>query len=271
MPLSTSVSNAGPAAAVDPELLERTVLQTVSTLLPNIVQTVQEHLDNQASKAAATDENDSDTAEHEFSQASDDDFQFLESSIVNDADETGIPNDLVRQQYSAMSADCRQAFRAGWKRGATLSQRYSRNHDLHAVVARQQVRLQELSDQIARERRETARYSRLSELSHEFAFDPADEADTCRDMTDTQFDRHCTATIVKYARRNDVTNVELFMDPTVRSDRSATGALRPNTAQIERYSREAAAIAARKNAAKRGSTTFEVEFDTLCKQHGIVV
>lgn len=175
-------------------------------------------------------------------------------------------------QYSALSGESQRAYRAGWQRAASVTHRYSRNSDLHKVVARQQVRLQELSDKISRERRDAARYSKLSELARDFAFDPRDEAETCQDMSDKQFERHCTSTIVKYARRDDVTNVQLFTDPTVPVDRFGAGsASRISVEQVERYSREAAAVAARKNAAKRGSTTFEAEFDAICKQHGLSI
>jgi hypothetical protein len=65
--------------------------------------------------------------------------------------------------------------------------------------------------------------------------------------------------------------VQLFNDPTLGPDGPGANVSRFNVEQIERYSREAASIAARKNAAKRGSTTFEAEFEAICKQHGLAV
>lgn len=269
MPLPVSDPTLGlPATSgIDPRILEATVLKTVSALLPSIVHTVQSQLNN-----------DPDQSDDEFDDLDESDDDGFDSEVPLDGDEPDDedlddPDDLAddaRLRYSAMSEDCRRAYQAGFKRGTSRVHRYSHSSDLHSVVARQQARLQELSDQITRERREAMRYSRLTELSHEFAFDPRDEVETCRDMSDKQFDRHCTVTISKYARRDDVTNVELFSDPSVSVDRYGSGSMtRANVEQIERYSREAAAIAARKNAAKRGSTTFAAEFDAICREHGL--
>lgn len=269
MPLPVSDPTLGlPATSgIDPRILEATVLKTVSALLPSIVHTVQSQLNN-----------DQDQSDDEFDDLDESDDDNFDSDVPLDGDEPDDENlddpddlaDEARLRYSAMSEDCRRAYQAGFKRGASRVHRYSHSSDLHSVVARQQARLQELSDQITRERREAMRYSRLTELSHEFAFDPRDEVETCRDMSDKQFDRHCTVTITKYARRDDVTNVELFSDPSVSVDRYGSGSMtRANVEQIERYSREAAAIAARKNAAKRGSTTFASEFDAICREHGL--
>lgn len=269
MPLPVSDPTLGlPATSgIDLRILEATVLKTVSALLPSIVHTVQSQLNS--------DSDDSDDENDDLDEADDEDFDSedpLDGDIPDDEDEESEDLDEDdRLRYSAMSEDCRRAYQAGFKRGVSRVHRYSRSSDLHAVVARQQARLQELSDQITRERREAMRYSRLTELSHEFAFDPRDEVETCRDMSDKQFDRHCTVTISKYARRDDVTNVELFSDPSVSVDRYGSGSMtRASVEQIERYSREAAAIAARKNAAKRGSTSFASEFDAICREHGLL-
>jgi hypothetical protein len=114
------------------------------------------------------------------------------------------------------------------------------------------------------------RYRRLGDLSHEYVFDPNEELQTCRDMTDVQFERHCAATVSKYSRRGDITNVELFEDPGFEPDRYSRGGLsRVSPDQVERYSRQAALAAAQKNAMKRGSTTFEQEFDAICQKHGV--
>ncbi|MBS0205000.1 MAG: hypothetical protein JSS49_19000 [Planctomycetes bacterium] len=263
MPLSPD-SQSQNAGGFDLRMLEQAVMQSVTALIPSILQTVQQQLAGQ--------DDDEPTTVDDMQDNSDDDDTLTSTTGQEVMDSLEIPDEELCQQYSAMSEDCQRAFRSGWKRGAAVSHRYARHTDLHKVVARQQVRLQELSDQIARERRDAARYSKLNELSREFAFDPREEAETCRDMSDKQFERHCTATIVKYARRDDVTNVELFTDSTVTVDRYGAGApSRATLDQIERYSREAAAVAARKNAAKRGSTSFEVEFDAICKQHGLSV
>lgn len=267
MPLTISDSNQVQDAAgqLDSRILEQTVLKTVTALLPSIVRAVQQELANQVD-ADSTSDSDDDDSNSGYGDAprgldSTDDID----ALLEDSPEAAM-------QYSALSGESQRAYRAGWQRAASVTHRYSRNSDLHKVVARQQVRLQELSDQISRERRDAARYSKLSELARDFAFDPRDEAETCQDMSDKQFERHCTSTIVKYARRDDVTNVQLFTDPTVPVDRFGAGsASRISVEQVERYSREAAAVAARKNAAKRGSTTFEAEFDAICKQHGLSI
>ena len=269
MPLPVSDPTLGlPATSgIDPRILEATVLKTVSALLPSIVRTVQSQMNSAANQSDGDDDDPDDLDEDAF-----DSEEPFDDDVPDDEglDEPDDGDDDSRHRYSAMSDDCRRAYQAGFKRGVSRVHRYSHSSDLHAVVARQQARLQELSDQITHERREAMRYSRLTELSHEFAFDPREEVDVCRDMSDKQFDRHCTVTICKYARRDDVTNVELFSDPSVSVDRYGSGSMtRANVEQIERYSREAAAIAARKNASKRGSTTFAAEFDAICREHGL--
>lgn len=187
------------------------------------------------------------------------------------SDETNLDND-ERDRYSAMSPSCQQAYLAGRQRGAMTYSRLPSEGDLHGVVARQQVRLQELGEQLNRERRDASRYMRLAELSRDFAFEPHDEFSTCSEMSDAQFERHCAATIQKYSKRHDITGLELFEDPDHDPERYRRGApSRVSIEQVERYSREAALLAARKNATKRGSTTFETEFAALCKQHGVQI
>jgi len=249
------------------------VQAAIEDLMPSILQAVHEQL-----VGAAADQSD-DVPNGD----ADDDSQ---ATIPDGStDETGDMDDEEKSQYGAMSADCRTAYLAGRRKGRSVLKysRTTRNRnvvqrieqdgvDLHRVVARQHAQLNELRNQLEHERRDTSRYSRLNDLAREFAFDVKDESETCRDMTDPQFERHCQVTIAKYARRDDVTNVELFNDPTLASDRSGPSSIsRVKIDQIERYSREAATIAARKNADKRGSTTFEAEFEALCKQHGIAV
>lgn len=253
-------------SGIDPQVLEQAVRNAVTRLLPIILQEIQSQFSGNAGDQPppeTSEETDSDLDDAVWNQPAGD--------LMDLEDQENLPDEDQREQYSAMNGECQKAFRQGWKHGIAATQRYSRSGDLHRVVARQQLRLQELSDQIARERRDAVRYSRLTDMSREFAFDPRDEAETCRDMTDKQFERHCSATIVKYARRDDVTNVELFADPSLQPDRYGAASTRVNVHQIERFSREAAAVAARKNATKRGCTTFEAEFDAICQRHGVTI
>lgn len=250
MPVNSTSSAVTPAITIDAALVERTVRQAVVDTLPILLQ----------------------------SMGSPPAVGALPPEAAGSRPATGLPTeeDLALaeaerdlcQQYSAGSDEFRRAFRAGWNRGRAASPD-APGSDLHQVVARQQARLQELSDQLAQERRDAARYSKLCALAQQFAFDPRDEAETCRDMSDTQFERHCSATIVKYARCDELTGVELFHDPHLSTD--PLGRSRPNVEQLERYSREAAATAARKNAVQRGATTFEAEFAAICRQHGLTV
>ncbi len=238
---------------VDSNDLADKVAAAIQKLLPSLVQGVVEQL--------TTDNPHPDSEDPPSSQ--NDNADAGSSPAANE-------DDPEARKY-ADDAACREAYQAGLKRGRM---QYSRSivadSDLHKVVARQQVKLQEMSDQIACERRQTTRYSRLQQLSREFAFDARDEVETCQDMSDKQFERHCSATIVKYAKRDDATNLQLF-DDLEPNRYERTGAARLKSDQIERYSREAAASAARKNAAKRGSTSFAAEFDAICKQHGATV
>jgi len=232
-----SIPTSPTVPAVDPSLLEQTIRQVIADLLPSMVPAATPPLTAPASGDVVIDPG---PARGLDMLPAEDDLALAEAE-----------NELC-QQYSAVSDEYRRAFRAGWGR-ARAAHSGTRLDELHQLVARQQVRLQGLVDQLARERRDTTRYSRLCELSQQYAFDPREEAETCRDMTDPQFDRHCTATIVKYSRRDDVSSLELFHDPNLSAD--APGRTRVSVEQMERYSREAAATAVRKNAAQRGSTT----------------
>ena len=152
-----------------------------------------------------------------------------------------------------------------------MTQKYSREGDLHAVVAKQQIQIQALRNEIQQERQDAVRYSKLNELAKDYAFDVDEELETCLDMTPNQFERHCSTTVKKYARRDDVTSVDFFDDPAVAVDDaeparySRGNAGRPDAARIEKYSREAAEIAV------RSGTKFEVEFEKIMKRHGLTV
>jgi len=178
-------------------------------------------------------------------------------------------DDPEAHHYRAMGPHCYEAYLAG-QRGASQYGRAVAGDGLSVIVARQSREIQKLKDEITRERRDVSRYSRLSELARQFAFEARDEFETCIDMSDTQFDRHCERTITKYSRRDDVSDLDLPEAGTPQHYGRA-GLSRISPAQIERFSREAASIAARQNAAHAGSTTFEAEFDAICKQHGISV
>lgn len=190
------------------------------------------------------------------------------------------PMDDEDKKYRAMGPAVYAAYQAGCKRA---KMNYSRggsgggDSQLAKVVAKQANRIQALELSIQKKDQDVIRYSRLTELAQEFAFDPKEEFLQVEDFTDAQFARHCERTIAKYQKRNDISGVDLYEDGTGEPERygrnAATGGGGPrvNPEQIERYSREAASIAARKNAAKRGSTTFEDEFAAICQKHGVSV
>lgn len=205
--------------------------------------------------------------------------------VAEGGDDTPPPNpepektmDPEEQKYKAMGPQCYEAYQAGLKRGGTPA-KYSKGTapggggNLSVIVARQSTQLKEQAAQLKKleqGRVDAVRYSKLTTLANEFAFDPKEEFETCQDMTDPQFTRHCEKTITKYSKRDDVTGVEL-PDDLEPSRYSRSNGSRISAEQVERYSREAASVAVRKNAAKRGSTTFEAEFDEICKKNGVSV
>lgn len=222
-----------------------------------------------------------------------------DTAIVDPTDNPAAPGDPgdkdpEANKYRAMGTQCYEAYMAG-RRNATkyargtmpknssarpsahpsANRNQNPNDGLAVIVARQSKEIQKLRDDIATERRDVSRYAKLNELSREFAFDPKDEFETCGDMTDAQFERHCTKTVTKYSKRGDFESVDLYDDPNLEPSRysrgGSAGGARVNPEQIQRYSREAATIASQKNARKPGSTTFEAEFDAICKQHGVTV
>jgi len=145
-----------------------------------------------------------------------------------------------------------------------INSRLTTNRGLRAAVARNQAEINHLRATMQQRDRDAIRYSRLNDLSRDFSFDPDDEMETVLDMNDEQFARHCENTVTKYSR--NATGVERY-------GRGANGGQqsRRDVAQIERYSREAADVAARKNFEKPGSTSFQTEYEAILKQHGIAV
>jgi hypothetical protein len=242
--------------------LTTAVGQALQDLLPSIVQAV-------VAQVASQTEGPNDDDANAQTQVPDEDEGPVDDPTAN-PDEAEAPedDDPEASKYKAMGPDCHAAYLAG-RRGAT---KYSRTVDdgLAGIISRQAARIKMLEVTSAADRRDVERYRRLGSLSHEYAFDPNEELQTCRDMTDVQFERHCAATVTKYSRRGDITNVELFEDPGFEPDRYSRGGLsRVSPDQVERYSRQAALAAAQKNAMKRGSTTFEQEFDAICHKHGV--
>ena len=242
--------------------LTAAVGQALQDLLPSIVQAVVAQVASQT--AAPLD----DEATSQPQVPDDDDGPVDDPTADPDLAAAPEDDDPEVDKYKAMGPDCHAAYLAG-RRGAT---KYSRVADdgLAGIIRRQAVRIKLLEVTSAADRRDVARYRRLGELSREYVFDPDEELQTCREMTDMQFERHCGATVTKYSRRGDITNVELFEDPGFEPDRYSRGGLsRVSPDQVERYSRQAALAAAQKNAMKKGSTTFEQEFDAICQKHGV--
>lgn len=287
--------------------LAAAVGQAIQAVIPSIVQAVVAQiqggtdgetppgdLETDADDAAGMGDQGQDQDQDQTADLTDD------NDVDNDANDTPVPrgmddqdtdtgeqgadamnqnqdNDPLAKKYKAMGPQCYEAYMAGRKAGV---EKYGKANaggsqgNLAVIVARQADDIKKLRGEIARERRDAVRYSKLNELASDFAFDPKEEFETCADLTDDQFERHITKTVTKYARRDDVAGVDLFVDadePT-RYGRGGSGAPNAKKAElIERYSREAATVAARKNAKKRGSTTWEAEFDAICKQHGLTV
>ncbi|MDB5345310.1 MAG: hypothetical protein JWP89_3687 [Schlesneria sp.] len=243
--------------------LTTAVGQALQDLLPSIVQAV-------VAQVASQTEGPSDDDVNLQPQVPEDDDGPDEPTAEPEAAEVPDDDDPEADKYKAMGPDCHAAYLAG-RRGAT---KYSRMADdgLTGIISRQVARIRMLEVTSAADRRDVARYQRLGNLSREYAFDPNEELQTCRDMTDVQFERHCAATVTKYSRRGDITSVELFEDPGFEPDRYSRGGLsRVSPDQVERYSRQAALAAAHKNAMKKGSTTFEQEFDAICQKHGMTL
>jgi hypothetical protein len=181
--------------------------------------------------------------------------------------------DPDEQRYSAMGPQCHAAYQAGKKKGSTMTQtqQYAREKgvtDVHSTIAKLQAEVIRLRKEIEQERRDAVRYSKLNALAKDYAFSADEELETCMDMDDTQFERHVTKTVTKYARRDDVTGVDFFDDADVETDEPArygrgSTPSKNDVQKIERYSREAA------NNAARNGTKFDVEFDAIMKKNGL--
>jgi hypothetical protein len=230
--------------------LTNAVSEALQAVLPSIMQSV---FDRMCAGDGETPPPDDDTADESMTGLDD---GVPGQGVVPDDD------DPDAHKYSVATFDDDVADRSG--------SQSSPQHGLPYIIARQARVIQRLRSDLAQERRDISRYTRLQDLSRQFAFDPHEEFEACRELNDAQFARHCDRTVAKYARRDEVGYVDLPDD--LEPDRysgARTGRISP--AQVERFSREAASLAARKNAAKNGSTTFEAEFDAICRQHGVTV
>jgi hypothetical protein len=226
----------------------------LQTMLPNIVQSVLGQLQGDPTASRPTSDLDEslEDLDTDTDEVLDDDSDPSLEQVDDEPIGTDNDDDSEPDRYGARQVPPRPRM----------------SDDLAVIVARQDRQIRQLKEQMQRERRDVQRYARLNDLAGDYAFDPHEEFETCQEMSDRQFDRHCERTVTRYARRDDVTHLDLPDDlEPERYTRQAGRRITPD--QVERFSREAAAIAARKNAARRGSTTFETEFDTLCQSHGV--
>lgn len=189
-----------------------------------------------------------------------------------------------QKKYAAMSPECGMAYAAGLQKGRqSVTTNYSKgsaaDDGLANVVASQAERIkalekqmQDQSDAIAQERSDAMKYSRLVDLSREYAFDPREEMELVADMSEDQFERFATKGITKYARRDSLENVELFDDQTVEVERYSRGGASPRVSadQIKKYQRQAEDVCLRK-ISKGEKPDFNEEFAAICKTNGVPI
>jgi hypothetical protein len=170
-------------------------------------------------------------------------------------------------RYKAQGPAIYGAYCAG-KKSAMGAMPYARGSaidpSIHKRLAKLEVENRQMRTELNNERQDLARYSRLVPLAQEFEFDPNDEMKTVIDMTDAQFDRHCDVTIKRYSKRDDITNLQIFDDPTVEVDQYGRGrsANEPTVEECHRYSMMAGDIAANKVASGQ-KTDWQTEYDAL--------
>lgn len=260
--------NQNPAdQAQDAPDIGEAVARAIQSVMPTIVQAVQQEM-----SGGSPDAGDDDGGPP----------QPGESAPVPDEPRGGTPDAGGPQKPPGDDEDARYkaqgpAIYGAYCAGKRSTMQYSRNGDVdpsfYKRLAKLEVDNRKLTSQLTEERnarqleqQDTMRYARLVELSRDHDFDPAEEMKTVIEFTDEQFQRHCDATVAKYARRDDVTNLQIFDDPTAQADhynRTGSAHREPTVAECEQYSRMAADEAARKNSLKRGSTTFVAEYDAL--------
>jgi hypothetical protein len=190
--------------------------------------------------------------------------------------------DEDHKKYAAMSPECGMAYAAGLQKGRqTMTTNYSKaaGNGLADVVASQAERIKALEKQmqdqsaaIDQERSDAMKYSRLAELSREYAFDPREEMELVADMNADQFERFITKGITKYARRDSLENLEVFDDPTVEVERYSRGGASPRVSadQIKKYQRQAEDVYLKK-ISKGEKPDFNEEFTTICKANGVPI
>lgn len=273
------------------------VTEVIKGLMPSILQAVQQKLGGQMPGDGAGDQMPQDPGATPGAGAGEQNPRGMDGGQPGQPGQPmqGAPAmDEDEQRYAAMGPDCHQAYKAGRLKGSpgmnqAPTQNYSRldpADDIHKTIARQQLelnesrrlnetlqtRLTDLETQMEQERRDTVRYSKLNELAKTYDLVPEEEMKTTLDFSDEQFERHLTSTVTKYARRGGDAE-GLFDDRTLDVERYGRGGIAAATAGmspelVEKYSREAATIAANKNAKAKGSTTHKAEFEAILKQHG---
>lgn len=118
---------------------------------------------------------------------------------------------------------------------------YSRSNPTQALpsraeIARYQRENRELTERIKKlEQRNTAqaRYSRLSELAHDYVFDVDEELADVEALDDQQFTRHCERIVARYSRRPNEGDAAPLYTPHLPSQRG------PKHEDVMRYHREA--------------------------------
>lgn len=243
----------GQAPAAQTPDLGAAIAAALQDLMPSLVQSVQQKMSGDA--ADAIDPADADAP------------RGIEPEPAASPAQAPAPAPADDDPQKKFGGNCAAAYAAGM-----AATKYSRTEfdGLTKVVAKQTAELKQVRDTMAKERRDVMRYSRLTELSREFAFDVKDELDVVQDLTDAQFETHCTKTVAKYQKRDDIVGLELYEGPGDPERYSKSNG--PTPAQVEKYSRDAASMAANNNA-KPGAPhmSFETAFETICKQHGVAV
>lgn len=143
-------------------------------------------------------------------------------------DETADMDDSEKQSYAALCPNGKAGYMAARKRWkpsmtpASMPQReaYSKlaaERDAAAAEASKATdraaELQKQVDALEKKNRDTERYSKLRELSREYAFELDSEFSEVRELDDDAWQRHLRA-VSRYAKRNDPTAVDyLPVDP----------------------------------------------------------
>lgn len=194
------------------------------------------------------------------------------------------PLDDKHAQYAAMSPECGAAYAAGHQSGCMKGRpmtysKVSEDPEFVAMAEAHKAALTRIHD-LEMLQRDKERYSKVHAIVTNHVVCAEDEIKAKEDeiltdilpVSDAEFDRYCKALSQAPVREKEVTNFELYIDPTDTQTENYSRAhgltVRASKEDIDRYTRQAADMVVTKR--RRGETTdIDTEMKTIFLANGL--